>query len=226
MKLTNDPKSFWHGWNTQTWSTPFSGFRYGIPEYCGYQGKAIYQDDDQLWLSDPAELWDMEIPEDKIMTGKQLSDGQIRHCVSLIDCSRFAGMPPAGRRKQNGSFNGNMKLLTFPLTHVIPDAFNCYDGENMGPADIKVLHFTDMRTNPGVKLAIKRFGTQSKHWFNGDILEHRRPEIEAIFHRYYNEAIEAGYKLEDYITDEQLQIMMVDQSNYKANNGFDVSEGE
>ena len=40
MQLSRDPESYWYsnpetgeGWDTTKWSTPFSGFRWSIPEY-------------------------------------------------------------------------------------------------------------------------------------------------------------------------------------------------
>ena len=44
MRQTEDVDSFWGGWNTPLWSTPFSGFRWAIPEYCNFEGRAIYTD--------------------------------------------------------------------------------------------------------------------------------------------------------------------------------------
>ena len=37
MKINSDPNSFWGGWDSELWSTPFSGFRWAIPEYCRYK---------------------------------------------------------------------------------------------------------------------------------------------------------------------------------------------
>ena len=41
MRQTHDQNSIWGGWETQRWSTPFSGFRWAIPEACGFTGRAI-----------------------------------------------------------------------------------------------------------------------------------------------------------------------------------------
>jgi hypothetical protein len=227
MKISDDPNSFWYGWNTQNWSTPFSGFRYGIAEYCNYEGKAIYCDDDQLWLASPELLWhngsvELDAIPEAVMTGKQLANGEIRHCVSLIACDKFKQFPPVSRRKQLPNFCELYKDLTFPKTRVISDAWNCYDGEDRDIKDIGLLHFTDMSTNPGVALAVQRLGSQSRHWYTGQIREHRRPDVKAVFHQYYDEALAAGFKVEDYISDRKISYQMLDQKNYRANNGWDV----
>src|SRR3569833_1294337 len=58
MRQSDDPASFWHGCNTLGWVTPFSGFRYGIPERCNFDGRAIYMDSDMIVRDDIAKLWD------------------------------------------------------------------------------------------------------------------------------------------------------------------------
>ena len=61
MRQTNDEKSFWHGFADQNWSTPFSGFRWAIPEYCNFEGRAIYTDCDMLNFHDIGELFDLDM---------------------------------------------------------------------------------------------------------------------------------------------------------------------
>ena len=48
MRQSDDPNSYWGCWETHTWPTPFSGFRWGIPEYCNFEGRAIYTDCDMI----------------------------------------------------------------------------------------------------------------------------------------------------------------------------------
>jgi hypothetical protein len=224
MKLSEDENSIWGGWNTEQFHTPFSPFRYVIPEFVRWEGKAIYQDDDQLWLSDPLELWNIALDGSNVMTGKQLPNGEIRHCVSLIDCEKFKGIfsAPINRRKKNPEFAEYMKRLTFPHTQIINPNFNNYDGENAEIKDIKVLHFTDMATNPGVKLAVERLGDQRLHWYDGQILKHRRPDVVKVFETYYNEAIKSGMSVADYVPNRRWEYKKLSQKNYRSNNGYDV----
>ena len=56
-----DPGWDWGGLDAG-WATPFSMFRWYVPETCGYKGRAIYMDCDQLALGDLTELWEWEIP--------------------------------------------------------------------------------------------------------------------------------------------------------------------
>ncbi len=240
MMHTEDQNSVWGGWYTKNWSTPFSGYRYGISEYMrrnNLEGFSLYCDDDQLFLTDPYEITKIQIPPGKIMTGKQLSaayGSEMRHCVSLIDHEQYnaaavfkpsdmIAVAPQNTRmlaKTHPDYVNYCKASTFPLTHVIGDEWNCYDGEDMDIKDIKLLHFTDMSTNPGVKLAIERLGSQARHWYDGPIREHRRKDIEEVFHDYYREAQGAGFVLDEFLPVHSLHVQKGSQHGYKANNGW------
>lgn len=232
MAISDDPSSFWYGWNTTKWSTPFSGFRYGIAEYCGFEGKAIYCDDDQLFLQDPLELWNIEIAADKIMTGKLLPSGEVRHCVSLIDCSKWRAIPKTKNHIVDSYsnpvntiefpwYNDWMKNHTFPKTQIMDGKWNNFDGEDMPLDKIGLLHLTDMSTNPGVRMAINRLGDQSKHWYDGPIRAHPRQDVVEKFYEYYNEAVNSGMRVEDYLPEKMISYQKQSQRDYKANNGWD-----
>ena len=231
MKISDDPDSFWSGWNTDTWSTPFSGFRYGIAEFCNFEGRAIYCDDDQVWLDDPVKLLNSTIADKDVMTGKKLPNFEIRHCVSVIDCAKFGADIQQGNASirdviAKPFFTEWMKQQTFPKTTIVDDRWNCYDGENMKIEDIGLLHFTDMRSNPGVHMAVKRLGDQSSHWYDGPLVRHRRADCVALFERYYDEAIAAGYSVASYIPNRRIEYKKQTQKDYSSNNGYDVSQGE
>ncbi len=92
MAQSRDLQSFWHGWNTSAWATPFSGFRWGIPAYCGFQGRAVYTDSDVIFLGDIAELWTQPMAPGAAVLAK--GGGSWRLCVSLFDCA--AAKPHSG----------------------------------------------------------------------------------------------------------------------------------
>src|SRR5690606_38490227 len=94
MQLSRDPQSFWYsspetgeGWRTEAWTTPFSGFRWGIPAFCDYRGKAIYMDTDVMVLCDIAELWNQSFSDGKVVMAKG-GEESWRFCVSMWDCER------------------------------------------------------------------------------------------------------------------------------------------
>lgn len=74
------------GWvNNRSWGTPFTGFRFAVPELCNFEGRAIYLDADMLVLGDIDDLW-----SEKIERGCGVRCwGPVRTDVSVIDCSWF-----------------------------------------------------------------------------------------------------------------------------------------
>lgn len=232
MAISDDPESYWHGWNTSTWSTPFSGFRYGIAEYCNFEGHAIYCDDDQLFLQDPVNLWNIKdgMNQNDWLTGKKLLSGEIRHCVSVINCEAWKDnkvISPTTvtndkiMAKQYPGFVDYMKATTIPLvTKIMDGKWNNFDGEDQKLEDIGLLHLTDMSTNPGVHMAIKRLGDQSKHWYDGPLRQHPREDVITKFQQYYNEALNSGMRVEDYLPEKMINYNKQSQRDYKANNGW------
>ena len=95
MRQTTDETSFWHGWADKNWSTPFSGYRWGIPEACNFEGKAIYTDVDMINMRDMAELVDLEVPKGKLCIardGKRF--GGKEFCVIVFDCAKWEKVVP------------------------------------------------------------------------------------------------------------------------------------
>jgi hypothetical protein len=51
------------GFDRRLWLTGFTNYRFCIPEWAGKTGRAIYNDVDQIYLSDPAELFDTDMQD-------------------------------------------------------------------------------------------------------------------------------------------------------------------
>ncbi len=212
MQLSRDPQSFWYsnpktgeGWDTSKWPTPFSGFRWAIPEYCDFSGKAIYMDADVVILSDLAELWHHPIENPAIVAAKTNAD-MTRLCTCLWDCSRAKGIlaPAEQLRGDSKSHRKMMKLIKENPARVEPyqDSYNCVDGEDLAIEDIKILHYSDMGTQFSHTHSIKRLSAENaKHWFDGDIMLHPRQDLIELFDSYYHEALANGYQLDNYRVD-------------------------
>ncbi|MFN2376059.1 MAG: mitochondrial fission ELM1 family protein [Candidatus Binatia bacterium] len=72
------------GYDRRWWLTGFTNYRFAIAHWAK-SGRAIYNDVDQVWLSDPAELFDSD------MQGKGfLAISPDDTAVMLIDCDRMA----------------------------------------------------------------------------------------------------------------------------------------
>lgn len=83
-----------------SWGTGFSGFRWAIPELCGFEGHAIYLDADQLVLADIRELWDLRPTGDHGV--RCISHN--RTDVMVMDCAWFGRKqwPPLSVMKPSG----------------------------------------------------------------------------------------------------------------------------
>ena len=209
MQLSRDPSSYWYsnpekneGWNTAKWATPFSGFRWAIPDYCDFTGKAIYMDADVVVLSDLAELWSHPIEGQCIVAAKTNAD-MTRLCTCLWDCSSAKNVVlPIDQLK--GDMNAHKVMMNMieknaQLVEPYQDSYNCVDGEALAIEDIKILHYSDMGTQFSHKYAIQRVEQEGfSHWFDGDIMPHPRLELAQLFDSYYDEALAAGYQLDNY----------------------------
>lgn len=191
MKLSRDPASPFHGWDTSSWATPFSGFRYAVPALCNYEGRAIYMDSDVIVMADVAELIDMHM-----IGGDVMARSSSRLCVSLWDCAPVdrIGWP-------------NIKRNVRPVTRNLPfppdQNWNCLDGEDYADLHdprIKAIHYTSMPHQPHLPHALKRLG--GKHWFDGKVTPHWRADLVELWEQMYVEAQAAGYTVDRYCQDE------------------------
>ena len=209
MQLSRDPNSYWYsnpeageGWNTTKWSTPFSGFRWAIPEYCNYSGRAIYMDADVIILDDLAKLWQHSIEGQSIVAAKTNAD-MTRLCTCIWDCDAAKNVvlpiekltkDPKSHKEMMTVFKKNTQLI-----ESYQDSYNCIDGENLVIEEIKILHYSDMGTQFSHKYSLPRVNEEGiEHWFDGEVLPHPRQDLVDLFDDYYNEALTAGYHLESY----------------------------
>jgi len=131
------------GYDRSDWKTGFTNFRYAIPTLAHGEGRAIYNDVDQIYLSDPAELFDLEMNGAGVLsvTGRETS-------VMLIDCARMIDFwkledAQAGRKHRyfREITHGNK------LWARLPGEWNARDDEFRAGSS-KCLHFTTLQTQP------------------------------------------------------------------------------
>jgi hypothetical protein len=212
MRLSRDPQSFWYadpqkklGWRTDRWATPFSALRWGIPAACNWEGKAIYMDVDMIACDDIAKLWNQEITQ-----GAMLSKPEAI-CVTVYDCAKMKKLlPPLEEMKGVRQYlNVRRKVLACGCIQRYKGGnWNCLDmrkdngGEyrDVRDPEIKVLHFTQIPTQPHLRHAIPRLAKEGrKHWYSAapPRPHHRKDAIE-FFDRMLEEAIAHGYTLDRY----------------------------
>jgi len=210
MTVSRDPNSFWYsepekgaGWQTQLWSTPFSGFRWAIPEFCGFEGRAMYCDSDFIFMADVAELWRQPM-KGKVVIAKGGDNGW-RFCSCLWDCAAAKGhvLPLAALKKADGHrrmiahFSGNRDLVEPFIGN-----WNCVDVEGYEDVldpEIKAHHYSSMNHQLHVKHALPRLTAEGRrHWFDGVVTPHWREDYQKLFDDLLVEATENGYGIERY----------------------------
>lgn len=203
MRQSFDPKSPYFGWDSDKWGTPFSAFRWSIPEVCGYEGKAIYLDSDFIILSDIKDLWDQEFEDGKVVMAKGPS-APARFCISMWNNAAAKDwLPPIKSMRIDENIHKRMIKLfqnNQELVQPFQGNWNCVDGgNNVQISDIDGLHFSNIPTQPQLKYAIPRLKREgSKHWYNKEVKQHSREDLLELFDQYYEEALSAGYELEDF----------------------------
>jgi hypothetical protein len=201
MKASNDPASTWHGWLMRNWATPFSGFRWSIPEHCRFEGRAIYLDVDMIVLADIAELWRHPLAEREVCVAKNPST----FCCTLWDCERARKYLPAVKtlKAEYGLYARVKRNL--PAGTVAPFAngnWNCLDGENyksLADPELKILHCTSIPTQPQLRHALPRLAASGgTHWARQQPQPHPRPDVVALFDTMLEEAKAHGFAPENY----------------------------
>jgi len=185
MRQSRDESSIWGGWQTQRWSTPFSGFRWAIPEACGYHGRAIYMDVDQLNLKDIAELYCIDMQGRPLAARRGARFGGHEFCVILFDCELMGNLlSPVSRMKPNPDAHHRYINMFSGSDHVLDldPRWNCHDGDGRAIDDIWHLHYTEMATQPW-----------KPAWFTGEGREHPRQDLVKLWHDTRAEAALNGW---------------------------------
>jgi hypothetical protein len=131
------------GFRRQGWRTGFTNYRYAIPELAGGAGRAIYNDVDQIYLTDPAELFDLEMGHHGYLAISPKDTS-----VMLVDCARM--LPLWNRR--TAATSGKAKLANEPaktpgLWGRLDPGWNARDVEYV-EGESKVLHYTALHQQP------------------------------------------------------------------------------
>jgi len=138
------------GFNRRLWLTGFTNYRFAIPHFAGNHGRAIYNDVDQIYLSDPAELFDRDIGGHGFMSIANGPKAKIAvdTSVMLIDCARMAPLwtlEAAQRGRKNALIR--RALAVSGLWGQIEPEWNARDSEYVAGRS-KVLHYTALHLQP------------------------------------------------------------------------------
>lgn len=210
MRLSRNAQSFWYsdparpdgGWRTERWATPFSGFRWGVPAHCGFEGRAIYMDTDMIVMADIAELWRTPLNAPAVFAARR-EQGFQRFCVMLWDCAAARGVLPGIaelRRLPDAHKRVTAHFAAHPeQVQPMNPAFNNIDGDDQPAERIKILHYSDMGTQFSHRYALPRLqAAGAAHWFDGEVMPHPRADLAELFDREYQDALASGRSLEQY----------------------------
>jgi len=128
------------------WLTGFTNYRFAVAHFAGAQGRAIYNDVDQVYLNDPAELFDLEMGGHGLLAISP--GGRIDTSVMLMDCARMAAVwpiPVAREGRKNGLIE-RARAIPGLIGGLAPE-WNARDGEYRAGRS-KLLHFTGLHTQP------------------------------------------------------------------------------
>jgi uncharacterized protein len=147
IHLMKDLEGFQRRW----WTTGFTNYRLGIPHFAGGSGRAIYNDVDQIYLSDPAELFDLDLGGHGFLAiaAENRSGGTpFDSSVMLIDCARMATvwtLAEAHTARKSMLLN---KAEAIPgLWGRLAPEWNARDAEYVAGRS-KLIHYTKLRTQP------------------------------------------------------------------------------
>ena len=131
------------GFRSRFWLTGFTNYRFAIPHFAGKTGRAIYNDTDQIYLKDPAELFDLDMNGHGYLA---IDPGDIS--VALFDCEKMAQIWTLDDA-QKGRKNPLLARAssTQGLWGKMAGSWNARDREYV-PGQCGVLHFTAMHKQP------------------------------------------------------------------------------
>ena len=164
------------GFNRKGWRTGFTCYRFAIPDLAGRKGRAIYNDVDQIYLADPAHLFDLPLADH----GYLAIDARDTS-VMLIDCQK---MLPWWSRAA-ASLGKKAPLTNAPAS--VPGLWGHLDGHwNARDAEYiegrtSCLHYTSLHQQPW-----NPFPEQYSY--------HTNP-LAYLWHDLEREADEAGFEL-------------------------------
>jgi hypothetical protein len=192
MRQSDLDHSYWSGWNTSKWHTPFSGFRWGIAEACNFEGLALYSDVDMINFKDISDLFSVDM-QDKAFAARlaQRFNG-FQPCLMLIDCSKAKNIiaPKETLKVDQNMHSFYMNTLVkkpffrkSKYFHEIDPRWNCLDGEDLLIEEMFQLHFTNMSTQPW-----------KPNWYLGEQQDHPRKDIVNLYYELLEESAANGFK--------------------------------
>lgn len=127
------------------WVTPFSQFRYAVPELQGFSGRAVYLDVDMVVLGDLKDLAN----EYYSVGSWTIAENRDGDCVAVIDCNcvtDLEGWPTIQELREGTLTKHEMRhLASNRYRPDIPESWNTHDSFQPG---VNLVHYTSIVTQP------------------------------------------------------------------------------
>jgi mitochondrial fission protein ELM1 len=131
------------GFDRRRWLTGFTNYRFAIPDLAGGAGRAIFNDVDQIYLTDPGELFDLDMHEHGFLTIAENDSS-----VMLMDCKKMCSVWSIEQaRHERKTVLLKQALGIKNLWGKLEPEWNARDEEYVSGKS-KVLHYTALHTQP------------------------------------------------------------------------------
>jgi len=130
------------GFDRRRWTTGFTNYRFAIPHFAGGVGRAIYNDEDQIYLTDPGELFDLEMGDRGF-----LAISETESSVMLVDCARMAEVWPIEAAKFEAKKTLLKRAVEKGLFGSLAPGWNAREDEYEAGSS-QLLHYTTLHTQP------------------------------------------------------------------------------
>lgn len=176
------------GFRTGGWTTGFTNYRFAVPHFAGESGRAIYNDVDQIYLADPAELFDLDL-----RTHALLAVAPDDISVALLDCARLAPVWSLEDAQRGTKRRLLARLALRPgFVGALDASWNLRDEDPREGASPRVLHYTVLHTQPWRPFP-HRFAYQDNPW--GDLWHELEREADrARFRVFTRERPSAAFR--------------------------------
>lgn len=130
------------GFERRLWLTGFTNYRFMIPELAGGRGRAIYNDTDQIYLRDPAELFDLDMGDAGVLS---INDRDTS--VMLIDCGKMIDLWNGRTARKIGNRELEKRMRDANLWGDLDNGWNARDAEYMA-GESYLVHYTTIHSQP------------------------------------------------------------------------------
>jgi hypothetical protein len=131
------------GFDRRGWRTGFTNYRFAVPDLAGRRGRAIYNDVDQIYLADPAVLFDLDLE-----SHGYLAISPDETSVMLLDCARMGPVWNLAEARRADKDTLTRLAASMPgRSGPLAAAWNARDLEYVA-GQSRLLHYTTLHLQP------------------------------------------------------------------------------